>query len=107
ACAWRARSIASRKATSCTSASTSEPAGPAAGGQEQDSDFFAKKPLTQSKVTARITGSLRGFAVFQRGKNGGIPKRPTGADCKSAGLRLRWFESTSLHHSAPRAEPGS
>ena len=29
---------------------------------------------------------------------GGIPKRPTGADCKSAGLRLRWFESTSLHH---------
>jgi 4-hydroxy-3-methylbut-2-en-1-yl diphosphate reductase len=28
---------------------------------------------------------------------GGIPKRPTGADCKSAGLRLRWFESTSLH----------
>ena len=30
-------------------------------------------------------------------KCGGIPKRPTGADCKSAGLRLRWFESTSLH----------
>ena len=30
-------------------------------------------------------------------KAGGIPKRPTGADCKSAGLRLRWFESTSLH----------
>ena len=29
--------------------------------------------------------------------SGGIPKRPTGADCKSAGLRLRWFESTSLH----------
>ena len=28
---------------------------------------------------------------------GGIPKRPTGADCKSAGSRLRWFESTSLH----------
>ena len=30
-------------------------------------------------------------------QSGGIPKRPTGADCKSAGLRLRWFESTSLH----------
>jgi hypothetical protein len=29
--------------------------------------------------------------------SGGIPKRPTGADCKSAGSRLRWFESTSLH----------
>jgi hypothetical protein len=29
--------------------------------------------------------------------SGEIPKRPTGADCKSAGSRLRWFESTSLH----------
>ncbi len=28
---------------------------------------------------------------------GGIPKRPTGADCKSAGFGLRWFESTFLH----------
>src|ERR1700733_6062783 len=29
---------------------------------------------------------------------GGVPKRPTGADCKSAGLRLRRFESYPLHH---------
>src|SRR4051812_49959686 len=29
---------------------------------------------------------------------GGVPKRPTGADCKSAGLRLRRFESFPLHH---------
>src|SRR5689334_12765780 len=29
---------------------------------------------------------------------GRIPKWPTGADCKSAGLRLRWFESSSYHH---------
>src|SRR5271155_5379943 len=28
---------------------------------------------------------------------GGVPKRPTGADCKSAGLRLRRFESFPLH----------
>ena len=28
---------------------------------------------------------------------GKIPKRPTGADCKSAGLRLRRFESCSSH----------
>src|SRR5579883_3452549 len=29
---------------------------------------------------------------------GRIPKWPTGADCKSAGLRLHWFESNSYHH---------
>ena len=29
---------------------------------------------------------------------GGIPERSKGADCKSAGLRLRRFESFSLHH---------
>jgi hypothetical protein len=30
---------------------------------------------------------------------GGLPKWPTGADCKSADLRLRWFESSTYHHS--------
>ena len=30
---------------------------------------------------------------------GGMPERPKGADCKSAGSRLRRFESFSLHHS--------
>ena len=29
---------------------------------------------------------------------GGVPKRSTGADCKSAGLRLRRFESFPHHH---------
>src|SRR5262249_61976159 len=28
---------------------------------------------------------------------GGVPERPKGADCKSAGLRLRRFESFPLH----------
>src|ERR1041384_5321925 len=28
-----------------------------------------------------------------------MPEWPKGADCKSAGLCLRWFESTSLHNS--------
>src|SRR6516162_6915985 len=32
-------------------------------------------------------------------QNGRLPKWPTGADCKSAGLRLRWFESITYHHS--------
>ena len=33
---------------------------------------------------------------------GEVPKWPNGADCKSAGLCLRWFESTPLHHSRPQ-----
>ena len=28
---------------------------------------------------------------------GGVPERPKGADCKSAGFHLRRFESFSLH----------
>ena len=36
---------------------------------------------------------------------GGVPKRPTGADCKSAGLRLRRFESFPLHHRARGKSP--
>ena len=28
---------------------------------------------------------------------GWLPERPNGADCKSAGLRLQWFESTTAH----------
>ena len=32
------------------------------------------------------------------GMAGRLPKWPTGADCKSAGLRLRWFESITYHH---------
>ena len=30
---------------------------------------------------------------------GQIPEWPNGADCKSAGLRLRWFESIFAHSS--------
>ncbi len=28
---------------------------------------------------------------------GGVPEWLKGADCKSVGLRLRWFESNLLH----------
>ncbi len=33
---------------------------------------------------------------------GGVPERPMGADCKSAGLCLRRFESYLLHHLFPQ-----
>ena len=74
ACAWKARNTWCRKATCCTSASTSD----------------AKPALIRSLTNRRGRQNCRAHS-------GGIPKRPTGADCKSAGLRLRWFESTSLH----------
>ena len=32
---------------------------------------------------------------------GKIPEWPNGADCKSAGVRLRWFESISSHSFLP------
>ena len=37
--------------------------------------------------------------------SGRLPKWPTGADCKSAGLRLRWFESITYHHFFDGAGP--
>ena len=40
-----------------------------------------------------------------RGLNiGKIPEWPNGADCKSAGARLRWFESISSHYKATPSE---
>ena len=33
----------------------------------------------------------------ERAEDGGVPEWLKGADCKSAGLRLRWFESNPLH----------
>ena len=35
---------------------------------------------------------------------GQIPEWPNGADCKSAGLRLRWFESIFAHMRVKFAE---
>ena len=35
---------------------------------------------------------------------GGVPEWLKGTDCKSVGSRLRWFESSPLHHEAPRLE---
>jgi hypothetical protein len=48
-----------------------------------------------------LRGDWRFFFHFGGGHSGygRLPKWPTGADCKSAGLRLRWFESITYHHS--------
>ena len=44
----------------------------------------------KTTLTAAITTVLA--------KKGQIPEWPNGADCKSAGLRLRWFESIFAHN---------
>ena len=59
-----------------------------------------------SKTRAnRIDTPRRGNENTRLVFRGGVPKRPTGADCKSAGLRLRRFESYPLHQLTPRASP--
>jgi hypothetical protein len=40
------------------------------------------------------------FAV----RRGGVPEWLKGADCKSVGLRLRWFESSLLHQAKQQLE---
>src|SRR6185437_8578690 len=45
----------------------------------------------QTALFFRVVGGR----FWHRGR---LPKWPTGADCKSAGLRLRWFESITYHH---------
>src|SRR5215207_8497971 len=50
---------------------------------------FMPVNLTPKSPVTKIPGSC---------VRGGVPKRPTGADCKSAGLCLRSFESYPLHH---------
>jgi hypothetical protein len=38
-----------------------------------------------------------GLALVPASRRGGVPEWLKGADCKSAGVRLRWFESNPLH----------
>jgi hypothetical protein len=53
----------------------------------------SKFPVGKMTVQSPI-GSRYGFFVFWSGE---VPEWPKGADCKSAGLCLRRFESSPLH----------
>ena len=44
-----------------------------------------KQPATQQSFA---------FILYEKGQ---LPEWPNGADCNSAGLRLRWFESITAH----------
>ncbi len=54
---------------------------------------FPSPAPTPHAGNLEIRISIFGFPLF----GGGVPKWPNGADCKSAGLCLQWFESTPLH----------
>src|SRR5258706_13128914 len=56
---------------------------------------FPRFGVARVGIDLRSSSPEISTAAHWRGR---IPKWPTGADCKSAGLRLRWFESSSYHH---------
>src|SRR5271156_437361 len=80
-----------------------------ARGRQGDKDRLRRAPSTGlgsgngegelvRPCAARLTLTAEGVGRKIRGSFcGGVPKRPTGADCKSAGLCLRRFESYPLH----------
>src|SRR4051794_14578447 len=56
-------------------------------------------PCKQQVAGSNPTASSRSRGIHGWLRiSGGMPERPKGADCKSAGSRLRRFESFSLHH---------
>ena len=53
-------------------------------------------------VSTPLFGAAANFGYEIQGRYGQIPEWPNGADCKSAGLRLRWFESIFAHYQQTR-----
>src|SRR5204863_8384803 len=45
--------------------------------------------------------------LYSEVRRGGVPEWLKGADCKSVGLRLRWFESSLLHQGETYSVVGS
>src|SRR5512132_3967508 len=56
-------------------------------------------PPASASFFEELPGAAGGF--------GEVPKWPKGADCKSAGVRLRGFKSSPPHHRSGCHEPGS
>ena len=53
------------------------------------------------------SASFSGSCQVRAGGFGEVPKWPKGADCKSAGVRLRGFKSSPPHHGTGSRESGS
>ena len=62
--------------------------------------FFRFVKRWQKKLPSELLYNWILFLPLQSQKNNGqLPEWPNGADCNSAGLRLRWFESITAHSS--------
>ena len=66
---------------------------------------LVEHPICNRAVASSILAVGSAGWAAGGGGQGGVPKWPTGADCKSAGLCLRRFESFP-HHSAGRRRRG-
>ena len=65
-----------------------------------EGSHFRRPPISSTRGRSEARdGATRGQPVLSsRALRGGVPEWLKGADCKSVGLRLRWFESSLLHH---------
>src|SRR3954464_13876263 len=61
-------------------------------------------PIASSRMGCSENIQLNVFKVSLSGSDGEVPEWPKGADCKSAAVRLRRFESCPLHHHAGIAQ---
>ena len=65
---------------------------------DSPTDFMVGKYISADELKEFINIPCKIKAgVFILCMEGQIPEWPNGADCKSAGLRLRWFESIFAH----------
>ncbi len=64
--------------------------------------FFSPNILVvlQKPIILRLQNLIKVLDCGKSSCNGGVPEWPNGADCKSADLCLRWFESIRPHSSA-------
>ena len=60
--------------------------------------LVSKKAVTLHSNSKQCCCKMKILSKFEE-IHGQIPEWPNGADCKSAGVRLRWFESIFAHNS--------
>ena len=74
-----------------------------AGVAQSEEQLPCKQQVAGSSPTASSSRPAQPENQDGETGSGGVPERPKGADCKSAGIRLRWFESTPLHQESSEA----
>ena len=59
--------------------------------------FSKKVPISFGGKRKKPTFAIAKQNISVLFQDGQLPEWPNGADCNSAGLRLRWFESITAH----------